>query len=399
MRPKIVIIGIVFLALLFSGIWAYDYFAIGKQNSFTNRSEPVDVADDPVRSDDASRDTVPITVENYVSDLDVPWDLVFTSPERALVSERPGRIRVIQDGELQKEPIHTFEEISSQAEEGLMGLVLDPNYAENTYLYACYAYPTNGGLADRVVRFTDVGNQLTEQTTILEGIPAARYHAGCRLAFGPDQKLYITTGDATKKQIAQDLDSLGGKILRLNPDGSIPADNPFPDSPIYSYGHRNPQGIDWHPPTGSMFSTEHGPSGFDGPAGGDEINIIQAGGNYGWPVVSHQESAEGMIDPLLVYTPAIAPGSGLFYTSDVLPQFTNNLFVGMLRGTGILRIVVDENDPQNVLLNEPLEMINYGRIRTVVEGPDGYIYFMTSNTDGRGDIRSGDDHIYRIVPR
>ena len=345
-----------------------------------------------------SQSPVAYRVERFVTNLAVPWSIVFTSPDRMLVTEREGSIRVVNNGELEPEPLHIFPEVSSQSEEGLMGMVLDPDYQNNKKIYAAYAYPENGSLAVRVVSFIDNGSSISAIQTVIEGIPAARNHAGTRLRFGPDGKLYITTGDASDREIAQQPDNLGGKILRLNPDGSIPDDNPFPDSPVYSLGHRNPQGLDFHPESGVLFSSEHGPSGFDGPGGGDEINIINSGQNYGWPVVSHDETQEEFVSPLLVYTPAIAPASGMFYSGDIFPQFRNNFFVGMLRGEGILRVQISDADPGQVISHAPLEGIEVGRVRDVAQGPDGFIYFSTSNQDGRGTPREGDDAIYRLVP-
>jgi glucose/arabinose dehydrogenase len=340
---------------------------------------------------------VPYTYESYVENLVVPWSMVFTDPDRILVTERAGRIRVIQNGLLQPEPLITFTEISHQDEEGLMGMALDPDYDQNKYIYVCLAYPDKGTLKDKVVRLIDTHDSISVDRIVLDDIPAAKYHAGCRLKFGPDNNLYITTGDATDKQIAQDIDSLGGKILRIHTDGSIPEDNPFPDSPVYSYGHRNPQGIDWHPLNDQLYSSEHGPTIFDGPAGGDEINRIVAGGNYGWPRVSHNDNEPGLIAPLTTFTPAEAPSGGMFYSDTVFPQFTNDFFVGALKGEGILRISLSESDPDQIIMVEKLP-IEVGRIREIVQGPDGFIYFATSNRDGRGSAISGDDHIYRIIP-
>jgi len=336
-------------------------------------------------------------VEEYATGLIIPWSMVFTSQERMLVTERPGSVRVIENGRLIDQPLHTFSEVTSTSEEGLMGLVLDPDYATNKYLYASLAYTKDTNLVVKIVKFKDQGNSISDVQVIFDDIPAARNHAGNRLRFGPDGKLYSTTGDATEKTLAQNLDSVAGKILRLNSDGSIPSDNPFPNSPIYSYGHRNAQGIDWQPGTGLLFETEHGPSLFDGPAGGDEVNIIEAGQNYGWPLVSHLKTQAGTQAPLLVYTPAEAPGSGTFYSSDVIPQFKNNFFFGALKGEGLVRLVFNPENHRQVQSQEKLFDGEYGRIRDVAQGLDGALYFSTSNRDGRGAAKTGDDKILRII--
>lgn len=351
-----------------------------------------------IQSSQDSLSPVPYTYEPYVENLTVPWSIVFTSPDRLLVTERLGRIRAIRTGKLEPDSLITFSEVSSEDEEGLMGMALDPFYEENKYIYVCLAYQHEGTQWDKVIRLIDHEQTIEVDKVILERIPSAQFHAGCRLKFGPDHNLYITTGDATNKQLPQDISSLGGKILRIKPDGSIPSDNPFPNSPVYSYGHRNSQGIDWHPATHELYSTEHGPSVFDGPAGGDEINHIIAGGNYGWPLVSHDDNREGLVGPLTTFTPAEAPSAGMFYAGSVFPQFTNDFFVAALKGEGILRIKFASSDPDTVLEIEKLP-IEVGRVREIVQGPDGFIYFATSNRDGRGTVHDNDDHIYRLIPK
>lgn len=340
--------------------------------------------------------TAEYSIEPFVRDLEVPWSIVFTSDSRILVNERPGRLRVIENGVVNKQPLREFKDISSGSEEGLMGLALDPDYTSNKLIYLSYAYEKDDALWVKVVRFVDNGTSLAEETIIFDGIPAEKYHAGCRLRFGPDNKLYITTGDAGERKLAQDLSKLHGKILRINGDGTIPSDNPFPNSPVWSYGHRNPQGIDWYPGTDVMWSTEHGPSGFDGPGGGDEVNVIVKGKSYGWPDVSHTDSKEGMVSPILVYTPAEAPASGMFYKSGKIAEFKNTFLFGCLKGQGIMVVTVDPNDPTKQVSFKKIAT-KYGRIRDIAEGPDGNIYFSSSNKDGRGSEQDGDDKIYRIV--
>lgn len=341
-------------------------------------------------------DGVRFKVESVVRNLEVPWSLAFDGKD-LYFTERPGRLQVLRDGEATPSRIAQLR-VHAAGEGGLMGLALHPAFRSNRLLYLSYTYAASRGeVLNRVSRYRLDGN-LVEERVIVDSLPGAGVHNGCRIRFGPDGKLYITTGDAARREIAQEVTSLGGKILRVNEDGSVPADNPFPGSPIFSVGHRNGQGIAWHPVARLLFESEHGPSGFDGPGGGDEINIVEKGKNYGWPVIHHQQSSKGMISPLLEFTPAIAPGGADFCSGKAFPQFRGNLFVATLRGRGLVRVVLRKEDPREVARSETLLEKMYGRLRDVVEGPDGALYVATSNRDGRGNPSESDDQILKLVP-
>ena len=354
------------------------------------------------------KSTPKFRVETVASGLEVPWSIAFAPDGRIFFTERPGRIRIIEkNGVLQEKPLFTMSDVKLASEAGLMGLVLHPKFEENRWLYFAYVYQTAGKKFVRVVRYREESGTLKNRKVIIEGIRAAKFHAGTRLGFGPkDEKLFVTTGDATKQKTAQKLDSLNGKTLRLNDDGSIPGDNPFVGSAgvrdeIWSYGHRNAQGLAWHPDTGAMFQTEHGPSFIDGVSlfrkrtGGDEVNIVERGKNYGWAKISHKMRKRGMESPLVEYSPAVAPASAVFYSGVAFPEFKNNLFFGALKGQSIVRLVINE---RRVVAQEFLLKKQYGRIREVAVSPNGLIYFSTSNRDGRGKPKAQDDRILRIVP-
>ncbi|HEY0428239.1 MAG TPA: PQQ-dependent sugar dehydrogenase [Pyrinomonadaceae bacterium] len=339
-------------------------------------------------------------VETVASNLEVPWAFAFLPDGNMLFTERPGRVRLLEKGKLRAEPVYTVPDVEPSGESGLMDVSIHPKFAENKFVYLSYAYRGDGKQV-KVVRYKFDGGKFTEPKTIIENIPASPNHAGTRARFGPDGKLYVTTGDATDWSSAQKLDSINGKTLRLNDDGTIPEDNPFVNQKdarpeIWSYGHRNAQGLAWQPGTNLMFQTEHGPSGFEGKGGGgDEVNIVERAKNYGWSEIHHQETRAGMETPLLEYSPACAPASGAFYGGSAFPAFKGNFFFGCLRGARIIRVILNG---RSIVAQEDLLSGVYGRIREVAEGPDGAIYFSTSNRDGRGSAAKDDDRIMRIVP-
>lgn len=301
-------------------------------------------------------------VEVVATGLEVPWAIAWTSSTRMLVTERPGRIRVIENGKLEPDPLVIFSDVSTGGEDGLMGMAVDKGQ-----IYVCLSYKKTGKQALRVERLIDSGDKLIRDKVIWDNVPSATFHTGCRVKFGPDGKLYFTAGDALNKAQAQDVKSFAGKILRVNADGSDPE--------IWAYGLRNPQGLAWDDQK-NLWATDHGPSGFDGPAGGDEINSIVEGGNYGWPLVSHEKTRPGTVAPVKVYTPAIAP-SGIAW-------WRGKLWYGGLKGEGLYTI------------EGKVAGVEVGRVREAMVGPDGAMYITTSNRDGRGKVLEGDDKIIRL---
>ncbi len=384
------------------------------------------------RSADASpAEAISWDVETVAQDLKVPWALAFSRDGRLFFTERQGRISVI--GKIGERP-RTLVEIPEVVEgapgqiaEGLLGLALDPFYPEAPYLYVYYTYLRDGRFFNRLVRFQDRGHSATVDRVLVDEIPGSSWQNGGRIAFGPDGKLYVPTGgghggpkvtsvgtvslpsllhvivDGDRE--AQNLDSVAGKILRLNRDGSIPVDNPFPRSPVYSYGHRHSQGLAWHPTTEALYITEHGP-----PGGWDELNRVEAGRNYGWPRFKGYTASiklgfvfftpEPYAWPVAVYTPAIAPSGASFYRGDAFPRWKNNLFFATLAGQHLHRLELSA-DGARVAGEERLLDGTYGRLRAVVEGPDGFLYVSTSNHDKSQPPGPGphDDRILRIVPR
>lgn len=331
-----------------------------------------------------------LVAEVVVSGVVVPWSLAFTPDGRLFFTERPGRVRIVQAGRLLAEPALALDDVYAVEEAGLLGLALDPDFAENRYVYLLYTRrPPNGPPANRIVRYRELANTLAEAVVLFDGIPGFEAHDGGRLKFGPDGTLYATTGDAGRPDDAQDPVSWSGKILRLNPNGTTPADNPLV-LPYISSGHRNPQGLDWHPASGALWATEHGA------IGNDELNAIVPGANYGWPLIEGDATGPGLRAPVLFFTPSIAPAGAAFYRDSRIPSFRHDFFFATLRDQALHRVQFDADDPSQVVGHERLLAGRFGRLRAVVAGPDGALYLSTSNRDGRGAPTGDDDRIIRL---
>ena len=335
-----------------------------------------------------------VKVETIADKLDIPWSIVWTPDGTIFFTERNGNLRTIQDGVVLDKPILSLD--VGGVEGGLLGIALDPNYSENHFIYLYYTYNDFISTKNKVVRYVESNLSLSEDKILIENIPGGPFHDGGRIKFGPDNKLYITTGDSGNADLSQDKNSVAGKILRINSDGSIPEDNPISNSPIYSYGHRNPQGLDWDK-SGNLVATEHGPSGWHGVAH-DEINVIVPGANYGWPDIIGSESMDGLVTPILnTGDDTWAPSGAEFYDGEKIPQWNGKFFIATLRGNHLHMMDFDLDD-NKVISDQKLFEGDFGRLRDVATGPDGYLYFLTSNQDGRGAPVVNDDRILRIVP-
>jgi glucose/arabinose dehydrogenase len=323
----------------------------------------------------------PIETRVLATGLEVPWGLAFLPDGRALVSERKsGILRIITVGG----QVEQVQKLSStnRGEGGLLGIALSPNYAIDKLVYAYYTTAHD----NRIVRF-----RLGEHPVpILTGIPAAGNHNGGRIAFGLDGMLYVGTGDAAQKPLAQNLQSLGGKILRMTADGNVPDDNPFPNSLVYSYGHRNVQGLAWDA-KGQLYASEFGQNTFD------EVNRIRPGRNYGWPIVEGEGNDNRFVNPITTFATSEASPSGIaILKNGAIPQWEGNIFVAGLRGQRLWRLTITANG--TLMAREALYEGIYGRLRHVVQAPDGALWLLTSNRDGRGNPVAQDDRIIRIGP-
>ncbi|WP_026674145.1 PQQ-dependent sugar dehydrogenase [Alkalihalobacterium bogoriense] len=306
--------------------------------------------------------------------LDIPWSIE-KAGDIFYITERGGHIVKVENGVTERHTVHLEQELSSMPEAGLLGFVLDPDFPNTNLAYAYYTYEKSDDPYNRIVTLRYENDQWQEEDILLDNIPSGTYHHGGRLKIGPDGYLYATTGDASVPEIAQDIDSLGGKIIRMELDGTIPEDNPFTNSYIYSFGHRNPQGLTWAT-DGSFYSSEHGSSA------NDEINEIESGLNYGWPIIQGDEEREGMVSPLFT------SGNDSTWAPSGMDYYNNRLYVAALRGSAIIELNLETGEHQEIVTG-------LGRIRDIkIEG--NTLYFISNNTDGRGNPAENDDKLYQL---
>jgi len=312
-----------------------------------------------------------------MTNLDIPWEIAFLPDKDMLITERPGTL--IRAG-IDQEVIE-IDGVRHIGEGGLLGLAVHPNFEENNWIYLYLTSETDGQITNRVERYALSGNSINDKKVIIDGIQGSAIHDGGRIKFGPDGYLFITTGDAGNEELAQDRDSLNGKILRLNDDGTVPEDNPF-GTPVWTWGHRNPQGLTWDS-QGRLWATEHGRSGVR--SGYDELNLIERGKNYGWPVIQGPEESEDMVAPIVQSGPNTtwAPAGAQFYQGSIY-------FAG-LRGARLYEYQIEGDNLVEHLIDK------YGRLRAV-SLEDNFLYLSTSNTDGRGNAVEVDDRIIKINP-
>lgn len=307
--------------------------------------------------------------------LRAPWSIDFDQ-SAIYITEREGNIVKLEGGKLSRHPVQLLKAVNAQGEGGLLGFVLAPDFTETRQAYAYHTYESNGSILNRVIVLREKDGHWSEVRTLLDHIPGSFNHDGGRLAIGPDHHLYITTGDAGQEELAQELHSLAGKILRMSLDGSIPKDNPYADSYVYSYGHRNSQGIAWDQ-NHVLYATEHGPSG--SPRGHDEINRIEPGSNYGWPLVIGNETQKGLTPPIYHSGDISIAPSGAAFDAD------NRLLIATLRGETLYRFKPESGTIESLLEGE-------GRLRDV-KVHQGNTYVLTNNTDGRGNPSAVDDRL------
>lgn len=328
--------------------------------------------------DNQPSDPVEIESAILVQNLQYPWEILWGADDFIWMTERGGKISRVNPTTKAVTPVITIGDVNSQGEGGLLGMVLHPNFTATPQVFVAYNYTDGGNYYEKIVRYTYNGTTLTSPLILIDSIRASNIHNGCRLLIN-DSKLYITTGDASNTGLPQNNASANGKILRLNLDGSVPADNPIAGNPLWSSGHRNPQGLVFA--NNILYSSEHGPNN------DDEINIIEKGRNYGWPDVQgfcnttgEQTvcSAKNVKEPIQAWTPTIAVSGMEFYDKDSIPQWKNSLLVATLKNTRLMQLKLDA---AHTTITEVNEFFNgqYGRMRDVCISPNGTVYICTSN--------------------
>lgn len=328
-----------------------------------------------------NKETNKESIEIFAQDLEVPWEIAFLPNKDMLVTLRKGELLLFRNKEIIKR--FTIEGVSSQGEGGLLGIAVHPEFEKNNYVYLYYTIKTSNKFENKVERFKLKESNLEKDKIILNDIRGNIYHNAGKIAFGPDNYLYITAGDALDEPLAQNKSVFAGKILRVDEDGKFPKDNPF-NNEIYSFGHRNPQGLTWDNEE-NLWSTEHGQSGLN--SGQDELNKIKLGGNYGWPLARGSQELSSFISPI------IQSGDKVTWAPGDTEYYAGNIFFTGLRGAGIYRYDILGKNLSKYLDNE------YGRLRAITLSPDGYFYVTTSNRDGRGTSRENDDKILKINPQ
>lgn len=346
-----------------------------------NKDEKVQKTPQVVNNTNDSENPQLTTV--VATNLDTPWAIAFLPDSSLLVTERPGRLQHIIGEKV--ELVSNVKDVKEIGEGGLLGITLHPKFIENNFIYLYFTYSSNENeTLNKVVRYKYQNNKLTDEKTIIDKIPGAANHNGGRIKFGPDGNLYITTGDAQVSSQSQNKNTLAGKILRVTDEGKIASGNPF-NNQIYTYGHRNPQGITWDS-KGNLWATEHGKSL---PSGFDEINLITSGNNYGWPTIEGDKRREGMI------TPKLNSGASNTWAPSGANFVGSSLFFGGLRGQALFEAVIENNKVTS--LKKHFED-KFGRVREVILGPDNMLYITTSNNDGRGNPKPDDDKIIKVNP-
>lgn len=340
-----------------------------------------------------------LSTEAIASDLQEPWSLAFAPDGRLFFTEATGKLRVIVNGALVAEPVVDISSETPGFEGGLTGMDLDRDFGSNGIVYAHYC---TASMHCRVIRIVVQGNTGAVDKVLLD-YPITNFdHVGGRLKIGPDNLLYLTVGDHRNDASAQDASSWDGKILRMNLDGTPAAGNPFPQNPyVYSIGHRDPQGIAWDS-SGTLYETEHGP------VASDEVNIIRAGKNYGWPNCVGSCNNPAFVDPIVNLAPnepSMPPTGGIFYSGSTIPGWNGSFLFGVLgldnnpQAHQVRQITFNAPGGSTVTFQQALFMNKFGRIRDVAEGPDGFLYFATSNFRQGSKAANGDDRIIRVRPR